>query len=723
MIHRKEIEIGNRTLTLEVGKVAKQANGACWVRYGDTIVLAAAVAEMKAVEGKDFFPLQIEYREKTYAAGKIPGGFFKREGRPSEKEILASRLIDRPIRPLFPDWYNCETQILATVLSADGDNDADILGAIASSAALAVSDIPLIKPVASVTVGRIDGNFVVNPTYNQLRESDLEIVVAGSEDSILMVEGEALEISEGILLDAIKYGHDSIKKIIAVINELAAEAGKPKRQPLDDSPDITPIQTKVREKAADEIVTICRIEDKLEREKDYDNLKNSIQESLEEEFPDQESLIANILHDIEKAQVRKNALEENRRLDGRSSTEIRPISIELALLPRTHGSSLFTRGQTQALAVTTLGSRVDEQRIDSLTGDFKKNFMLHYNFPGYSTGEVTRRMGVGRREIGHGCLAEKALKAILPPWSEFPYTIRIVSDILESNGSSSMATVCSGCLSLMDAGVPIIKPVAGIAMGLILEGDKSVILTDILGAEDHLGDMDFKIAGTRDGVTAIQMDIKVEGISTEIMQRALEQAKEARLQILDTMTQAIPEPRKELSPYAPSIVFLKIDPEKIGLIIGPGGKTIRDIQERTGANIDIEEDGTMQITSVNQDGGAYARDIILAMTEDPEVGKIYEGPVKKITEYGAFVEILPGKDGMLHISNLEHYRVNKVTDILKVGEMVKVKLLAIDSQGKMDLSRKALLENKSGGSDDGGGRPRSRRYDSRRGSGGGNRNR
>ncbi|MBC8204329.1 MAG: polyribonucleotide nucleotidyltransferase [FCB group bacterium] len=700
MIVIKETEIGGRTLSLETGRVAKQADGACWARYGDTVVFAAAVGEKQSDVQRDFLPLSVEYRERAYAAGKIPGGFFKREGRPSEKEVLSSRLIDRPIRPLFPDWYNSETQVMVTVLSADGHNDPDILGGIAASAALAVSDIPFAKPVATVVVGRINSDFVINPTFEEKRQSDIEIVVSGSEDSIIMVEGEALEISESVLMGVIKFAHEHIKTIVKIIKELTAEAGRPKRLPPEESTDLSPIEAKVSKKAFDEIKKICRIQDKQAREDSYDALRYEVLESFGVDSADYETAVSSILHDMEKAEVRKNILKENLRLDGRSSAIIRPISIELGILPRAHGSALFTRGQTQALAATTLGSRVDEQRIDSLDGDYKKNFMLHYNFPGFSTGEVSKRMGVGRREIGHGSLAERALKAVLPPWSEFPYTLRIVSDILESNGSSSMATVCSGCLSMMDAGVPIRKPVAGIAMGLISEADRYVVLTDILGAEDHLGDMDFKIAGTRDGITAIQMDIKIEGLSQEILSAALEQAKDARLKILDIMTKAIPEPRQYLSPYAPSIIFLKIDPEKIGTVIGPGGRIIRDIQEKTGAAIDIEDDGSLQISSVNQEGGAKAREMILALVEDPEVGKIYEGVVKRITDYGAFVEILPGRDGMLHISNLEHYRVNKVTDILRLGDVVKVKLLALDSQGKMDLSRKALLDNPHGGNDE-----------------------
>jgi polyribonucleotide nucleotidyltransferase len=697
MVHRKEIEIGGRILSIETGKVAKQTNGAAWIQYGDTIVLAAAVADKKPDLEKDFFPLTIDYREKTSAAGKIPGGFFKREGKPSEKEVLSARLIDRPIRPLFPDWYHNETQVLVTVLSSDGENDGDFLGAIAASAALSVSDIPLTKSVAEVRVGRIEGKFIINPTYQQLEGSDLEIVVAGSADSIMMVEGECEEISEGILVGAINFAHDYIKQIIQAIEELSTVAGKVKMV-APEPEDYSQIETKVRDLVGDRIDLLCKIPEKTEREDNFLKLEEEVILALAEEFPAKESVIKNIIGDIEKAQMRQNILKENRRLDGRSEAEIRAIECEVGILPRTHGSALFTRGQTQALATTTLGSRTDEQRLDNLIGEYTKRFLLHYNFPGYSTGEISKGFGVSRREIGHGNLAERALKAVIPSFEEFPYTIRVVSDILESNGSSSMATVCAGCLALMDSGVPLRKPVAGIAMGLVMEGNQYVILTDIIGAEDHLGDMDFKVAGTREGITAIQMDIKIGGISSEVISNALHRAEEARIKILDIMAQTLDKPRPALSPYAPAIMFIKIDIDKIGLIIGPGGKTIRDITEKSGAEINIENDGTIQIVSPNQQGAFLARDIIMGMVEEPEIGKIYEGTVKKIADFGAFVEILPGREGLLHISNIEHYRVNRVTDVLKVGDKVKVKLLDLDSQGKMDLSRKALLERKEGDS-------------------------
>lgn len=695
MIYKKEIELGGRTLSIEIGKVAKQANGAAWVRYGDTIVLATVVAEKELGDEQDFFPLTVDYRERTFAAGKIPGGFFKREGKPSEKEILSARLIDRPIRPMFPDWFRFKTEIQVMVLSSDAENDGDTLGAIASSAALASSDIPMLEPIAEVMVGRIDGEFVINPTFPQRDACDMQIVVAGTEDSIAMVEGECKEISESILLGAINFGHKYIKEIVALIKEITKEGGKEK-QPVPEKEDNSLLVNRVKELAQNRIWDNCRIPDKSKYEESMRQLNEDVLLQLAEEFPEKEAVIKNCIYEMERTQMRSNILNEKTRLDGRGLADIRQITCEVQLLPRAHGSALFTRGQTQALASATLGSKVDEQRIDSLEGDFFKRFILHYNFPSFSTGETSRRFGVSRREVGHGNLAERALKAVLPPKEVFPYTIRVVSEILESNGSSSMATVCGGCLSLMDAGVPIRKPVAGVAMGLVKEGDQYQILTDILGSEDHLGDMDFKVAGTKDGVTAIQMDIKIAGISPEIMQDALARALQGRMHILNIMAETLAEPRPQLSPFAPNILFLQIPTDKIGLIIGPGGKNIREITEKTGAEIEIEDDGTIQIVSVNQAGANEAKKIIQGMVEEPEIGKIYEGPIKRIVDFGAFVEILPGREGLLHISNIEHYRVNKVTDVLKVGDIVKVKLLDLDSQGKMDLSRKALLDRPEG---------------------------
>jgi len=696
MVYKKEIEVGGRKLSIEAGKVAKQANGSAWAQYGETIVLAAVVSEKNGEkEEQDFFPLTVDYREKTSAAGKIPGGFFKREGRPSEKEILSARLIDRPIRPMFPEWYRNKTEVQVMILSADGENDGDTLGAIAASAALAVSDIPFAEPVAEVTVGRIAGEFVINPIFSQKEACDLQIVVAGSENSIVMVEGECAVVTEGVLLGAINFAQRHIREITAMIEELAKECGKTKMvQPEKD--DLSELARKVKELSAERMFEICRMKEKEDYEGAKAELTDKVTAELGEEFPDKENSIKEVLYELEKAQMRANILNEHLRLDGRGIADIRPITGEVQILPRTHGSALFTRGQTQALVTTTLGSKVDEQRIDSLEGDFFKRFLLHYNFPSFSTGETSRRFGVSRREIGHGNLAERALKAVLPPKDKFPYTIRIVSEILESNGSSSMATVCGGCLSLMDAGVPISSPVAGVAMGLVKEGDKHAILTDILGSEDHLGDMDFKVAGTKDGVTAIQMDIKIAGISAELMEEALERAKQGRLYILDKMAETMTAPREKLSPYAPNILFFQVAVDKIGLIIGPGGKMIREISEKTGADINIEDDGTIQIVSTDQAGAAEALRIISGMVEEPEIGRIYEGPVKKITDFGAFIEIMPGREGLLHISNMEHFRVNKVTDILKVGEMVKVKLMNLDSQGKMELSRKALIERPGG---------------------------
>ena len=695
MIIKKEIEIGGRTLSLETGRVAKQANGAIWARYGETIVLAAAVAEKEADLERDFFPLTVDYRERTAAAGKIPGGFFKREGRPSEKEILSARLIDRPIRPMFPDWFRSKTEVQLMVISADGENDGDILGAIAASAALAISDIPFSEPIAEVSVGRIDGEFVINPSIESREDSDMIITLAGTADSIAMVEGECDNLSESVLVSAINFGHKVIQEIVAMIGELVQEVGRDKVVEPERE-DISDLEKRVKELASEKMTAICKGAEKSEFDDAFHALKDEVLAAMAEDFPEKEGAIKGILHDLEKTEMRSNILNDKVRLDGRKVDEVRAISCDLQMLPRAHGSALFTRGQTQALATATLGARSDEQRIDSLEGDYFKRFMMHYNFPSFCTGETSRRFGVSRREIGHGSLAERALKSILPVKADFPYTIRIVSDILESNGSSSMATVCGGCLALMDAGVPIKNPVAGVAMGLVKEEESYEILTDILGSEDHIGDMDFKVAGTNDGVTAIQMDIKIAGISSELMEEALERARLARLHILGVMTEAIAEPRDHLSQYAPNILFMQINSEKIGLIIGPGGRNIRDISERTGAEINIEDDGTIQIVSVEQAGAFEAKKIIEGMVEEPEIGKVYEGPVKKITDFGAFIEILPGQEGLLHISNLEYRRVNNVSDVLKVGEMVKVKLLDLDSQGKMDLSRKALMDKPDG---------------------------
>ena len=693
MICKKEITLGNNTLSIETGKLAKQANGAVLVQLGDTVVLATAVASKKPKLDLDFFPLSVEYREKAYAAGKIPGGFFKREGKPSENEVLSARLIDRPIRPLFPDNFFNEVQIMVFVLSADKENDPDVLGVIGASAALSISDIPFQGPIAAIRIGRVHGEFIINPTYAELEESDIDLVIAGNEDSIIMVEGESKEILEDDMVAALEFGHQQIKQIIKIQNELVADCGKEKMEVEEPEIDENLVQ-EIHNLADEKITEIVNIQEKSQRRDALIELIDNLKEQLEEKYPDCEVVIKNEISKKEKELVRKMILEENRRLDGRKPDEIRPITCEVGLLPRTHGSALFTRGQTQALAVTTLGTKMDEQKMDELEGEFWKSYMLHYNFPPFCVGEVRPVRGTSRREVGHGNLAERALKNVIPNETLFPYTIRIVSDILESNGSSSMATVCAGSLSLMDAGTPIKEAVAGIAMGLIKEGDKYVVLSDILGDEDHLGDMDFKVAGTKSGINAFQMDIKIKGISLEIIREALEQARKGRLHILEIMNQTIEKPREELSSYAPRIITLKVNPEHIGLIIGPGGKTIREIIEKTDTSIDIDNEGIVTIAAVDPVNGRRAQEMIEDLVRQPEIGQIYKGKVKRITNYGAFIEILPGKEGLLHISQIENRRINKVEDVLKVGDEVQVKLMKIDDQGKLDLSRKVLLKDK-----------------------------
>ncbi|UCE05986.1 MAG: polyribonucleotide nucleotidyltransferase [bacterium] len=691
MIYKKEMTLGGRQLSIETGRLAKQANGAAVVQFEHTVVLATVVASKKPLEDIDFFPLSVEYREKAYAAGKIPGGYIKREGRPSDNEILSSRIIDRPIRPLFPDNFRNEIQIIIMVLSADRENDPDVLGLIGASAALSISDIPFMGPVGAVRIGRIQGEFAVNPTYDELEESDIDLVIAGTEDSIVMVEGESREISEEDMLAALEFGHKQIKETVALQKELMAECSKPKMEIVVEDPNENLIK-EIHQIAEPRMHEIIYIQDKSERSIALSELIEELQTSLEEQFPESTLVIKEEVEKIQKNLVRSMIMEDNKRLDGRKPEEIRPITCEIGLLPRTHGSALFTRGQTQALAVTTLGTKMDEQKMDALEGEFYKSYMLHYNFPPFSVGEVRPIRGPGRREIGHGNLAERAIKNIIPSDTIFPYTIRIVSDILESNGSSSMATVCAGSLSLMDAGVPIKEAVAGIAMGLVKEGDRYVVLSDILGDEDYLGDMDFKVAGTNSGINAFQMDIKVKGISLDILREALDQAKHGRLHILNAMNQTIEKPRAELSNYAPRILTFKVDNEFIGLIIGPGGKTIRDIIEKTEVAIDISDEGIVTIASVDPENGLRAKAMIDNLIRQPEVGMVYTGKVKKITNYGAFVEILPGKEGLLHISQIEHRRIDRVEDVLKIGDEVQVKILKIDEQGKIDLSRKALLD-------------------------------
>jgi len=690
MIVKKEVEIGGKILSIETGKYARQANGAVMVRYGDTMVLVSAVAETETKEDRGFFPLQVEYRERTSAAGKIPGGFFKREARPTEKEILTARLIDRPIRPLFPKDFQNETQIISFVLSYDGENDPDVLGAIGASAALAISDIPFDGPMAEVRVGRIDGKFVVNPSHAEIDISDMELIVAGTEDSIMMVEGESNEVSEEELLDALKFAESEIKKIVKLQLDLKEEVGKPKweveKKEVDEDMKNDVYQLG-EQKFKDIVYSVLA---KEERAKKNSELKKEVKESLEEKYPEQESTISNIMHDIEKDFMRKRILEDGIRLDGRTTTQVRPITIELGNLPRTHGSALFTRGETQSCTTITLGSKRDEQIIDGLREEYKKKFMLHYNFPPFSVGEVGRMTGVGRREVGHGNLAERALKIVFPEVSQFPYTVRIISDILESNGSSSMATVCAGSLAMMDAGVPIRKPVSGIAMGLVKEDDQFSVLSDILGNEDYLGDMDFKVAGTADGITAFQMDIKIQGISFEIMEKALQQAKEGRMHILNVMNEAIDKAREDLSEYAPRLISMSVETDQIGTIIGPGGKTIQGMQRLFGVEISVEDDGTINISSTNGESATKCKEYIKQLTATPEVGEIYDGVIVKIVDFGAFVEILPGKEGLLHISQIDNKRVEKVSDYFKTGDKVKVKLIKTDN-GKLSLSRKELL--------------------------------
>ena len=691
MIVKKEIEIGGKTFSIETGRYARQANGAVMVRYGDTMVLVTAVASEEVKDDQDFFPLQVEYREKTSAAGKIPGGFIKREGRPTEKEILSARLIDRPIRPLFPENFMNETQVIAFVLSYDGQNDADILGAIGASAALTISNIPFDGPMAEVRVGRINGELIVNPSHSEIEQSDLELVVAGTSDSIMMVEGEAKQVGEEEMLKALKFAQQEIKKLVDLQIELKKEAGKTKWDigPKSIDPEL---KKEVLELAAEKFKEIVySVLSKDERSSKNKQLKEEVVTALAERFPEQEKVIAEILHDLEKELMRERILSEGIRLDGRNTTQIRPITIELGVLPRTHGSALFTRGETQSLTTVTLGTKNDEQIIDGLREEYTKRFMLHYNFPPFSVGEVGRMTGVGRREIGHGNLAERALKNVFPAEEIFPYTVRVISDILESNGSSSMATVCAGSLAMMDAGIGISKSVAGIAMGLVKEGERYAILSDILGNEDHLGDMDFKVAGTIDGITGFQMDIKIQGISFEIMQKALQQAREGRLHILGKMNEAISSTREHLSEFAPRLISMKVEQDQIGLIIGPGGKTIQGMQRLFGVEINIEEDGTVNIASPNKENAVKCKEYIKKMTATPEVGETYEGVVTRLMDFGAFVEILPGKEGLLHISQIDNKRVEKVSDYFKTGDKVTVKLVKIEN-GKFSLSRKELLK-------------------------------
>lgn len=687
-----EVEVGGRLLVIESGGMARQASGSVVMRYGDTVVLVAATKEDRVREGIDFVPLMVDYHEMSYAAGRIPGGFFRREiGRPSEKETLTSRLIDRPIRPLFPKKYFFETQVIATVLSVDHENEPDVVALTGASAALHISPIPFMGPVAAVRIGRIDGEHVINPSAKQLEQSDINMVVAGNRDAVVMVEGGANFVAEADIIEAIDAAHRAILPILDAQERLRALIGIPKEAPpeVKANPEI---DKAVRNQATSEMHTVMATSEKLLRKNRKSDLKSRVKEALTAEFPDQDKAVDEILHDVEREVVRRMMVEEGRRIDGRRFDEIRPIHIEVGVLPRTHGSALFTRGETQALVVVTLGSSSDEQKIEALAGETFKSFMLHYNFPPYSVGEVRPLRGPGRREIGHGALAERAIKAILPGNGEFPYTIRVVSEILESNGSSSMASVCGASLALMDAGAPVTTPVAGIAMGLVKEGDQVIILSDILGDEDHLGDMDFKVTGNETGITAIQMDVKIRGIDRNIMERALNQAREARLFILHKMNEAIAAPRPALSPYAPRVVAIQINPEKIRDVIGPGGKVIRAIVAETGAKIDIDDSGRVVVMSPDKDACDKAIDKIRRLTQEPEVGQLYMARVVRVTDFGAFAEILPNTEGLIHISQLEHRRVRKVTDVVNEGDEVLVKVIEIDKDGRIRLSRKAALE-------------------------------
>jgi len=721
MFIKKEIDLGHgKTITIETGKMAKQADGAAVVSLNDTMVIATVVSSKTPPSpNQDFFPLQVEYREKYSAAGKFPGGFFKREGRPSEKEILSARLIDRALRPLFPDGYYQETQIIISVISSDTINDSDVLGGVAASAAIMVSDIPFANPMSEVRVGRINGSFLINPDTNELSQSDLDICIGGTEDTICMLEGEMKEISEAEMLDAIRYGHEAIKKICRVQKELAVEVAKPKRAfaPTEAPSELVAFVEQACAAQLKELAyTPLAKEERADRTKAVykETLKKTLAHFADIVSPDQieadpscalclsEHMIDDCIHSIEKKVMRHMILDDKKRLDGRTLEQVRPISIELGLIPRAHGSALFTRGETQALVTLTLGTKKDAQSVDTLTDDRDKRFMLHYNFPPFSVGETGRLGGTGRREIGHGNLAERAIRMVMPPEQEFPYTVRIVSDILESNGSSSMASVCGGTLAAMDGGVPLRKPVSGIAMGLIKEGDHYAVLSDILGNEDHLGDMDFKVSGTRDGITACQMDIKIDGLDYHILETALEQARHGRLHILNVMNEAIPESRADIGKYAPRLTTIQIPVDAIGMVIGKGGETIRSITEETGAEINIEDDGTVTIACNSPEGTAAAVETIKTLISKPEVGTIYMGKVRDIRdELGAFVEFLPKTDGLVHISEISRERIAKVSDVLKPGDRVKVKLIEVrkdprTGKTKFALSMKALLDTEAG---------------------------
>jgi polyribonucleotide nucleotidyltransferase len=694
-----EVTVGGKTVKIETGRMARQADGAAVLWVDGTVIIATAVAAKTIKPGTDFLPLTVDYQERAYAAGKIPGGFFKREGKPSEREILNSRLVDRPIRPLFPEGFYYDTQVITSVVSADRSGVTDVMAVVAASTALTVSDIPFHDPMGAVRVGYIDGQFVINPDLAQQEKSVLDLVVAGTADAIMMVEGKAEEVSEDLFLEAIRMAHLACQPIIAAQLDLQKKAGKTKRS-LPPTPVRPEVMEKIRTGAGKSLSEVLVMSDKKAREEKVSEIRGALSKALfPEGFKDpfEEKEFSNGFHDLERELLRSMVLDKGIRADGRKTTEIRKITVEVGILPRTHGSALFTRGETQSLSVATLGTSDDEQRIDALEGESTKRFMLHYNFPAFSVGEVKPMRGPGRREIGHGNLAERALIPVLPTKEEFPYSIRLVSDILESNGSTSMATVCGGTLAMMDAGIPIKAPVAGIAMGLIKEGDRVAILSDILGIEDHLGDMDFKVTGTDVGVTAVQMDIKIKGITLEIMKQALSQARDGRIHIMKKMKESLPSVRENMSPFAPRILTIQIKQDKIREVIGPGGKMIRSITEKTGVKIDIEDSGVIRVASADEEAARKAVEMINQIVAEAEVGKIYLGKVKTVADYGAFVEIMPGTTGLCHVSQLEPRRVEKVTDVVNEGDEILVKVLEVDRQGKIRLSRKDAIAEEGEG--------------------------
>ncbi len=691
MVHSSRANVNGIDIVFETGKLAKQASGSVVVTVAETVVLVTVVAERRGREGIDFFPLTVDYLEMTYAAGKIPGGYFKREGRPTEKEILTARFIDRPIRPLFPKGFNSETQIIATVLSSDGEHDSDILAINAASAALHVSDIPFDGPIGAVRVGRVDKNLILNPSPLEESYSDLDLIVVGSNNGIVMVEGGADQLPEKVFQEAIFMAQEEVLKIVRAQEELRTQAGKPKREIAPSARD-EEFAERIKKEWTDKVSQALTIPAKLERYQAVEQVFQQALESLGEEADAKRKEVSHCFEEIQGTLIRRMILEDNTRIGGRAFDQIREISSEVGVLPRTHGSALFTRGETQALVIATLGTSSDEQKVEALEGMTYKSFMLHYKFPPFAVGEVKFLRGPSRREVGHGALAERAIAYLLPSDDDFPYTIRVVSEILESNGSSSMATVCGTSLSLMDAGVPIAEPVAGIAMGLFKEGDKVAVLSDIIGDEDHHGDMDFKIAGTTKGITALQMDIKIKGLSKDVVTQALYQAREGRLHILDKMIGTIDKPREHISPYAPRILVMYVNPDRIRDIIGPGGKTIRAIQEESSTKIEVDDTGKVMIASLDTEGAEEARRAVERLTQEAQVGRIYSGTVKKVTDFGAFVEIFPGTEGLVHISQLDFARVRKVTDVCREGDPMMVKVIGIDSQGKIKLSRKDALE-------------------------------